>query len=197
MPRSLYFISVPGGDFSSIPVDVLEESLLEALRILLGNLFIKGGPPVDARGMGEQVPHRDLFLARALETRQVALHRSVQVEPLLVDQDHRRGGGGDHLGEARQVVDRVGRDRGRAGLVGLVAEGAAMEDLAVLADQHHPAREGLLCDVAVEQGVHLGEAGVVGRFLQLERPPRQRQAVAERVEPGRLTGSRPAVASSP
>ena len=101
--------------------------------------------------------HRDRLLAGPREAGQEALDGRVEVEPTLVDQDHRDRRRDDDLGQAGEVVDRVGRDGGRALVVGEMAERGQVGQLAASPDGDDRAREGAARDVAFEQTVDLGE----------------------------------------
>ena len=76
-------------------------------------LQVQRRPPVEPRGVGEQVGDGHLVLAAAAERGQERGDRLVEVQPALVHQDHRHGRGDDDLRQAGQVVERV-RPHGRA-----------------------------------------------------------------------------------
>ncbi len=147
-------------------------------------LLVERRPPVDARGVGQQVAHGDPVFGAAGEAGQEVPHRLVEVEPSLVDQDHRHGGGGDHLGQAGEVVDRVGGDRRRVRSVGEAAVGPQMGQSAPAPHRQHGARERPPLEEAGDDGVDLARpAGAQGRIPgagrgERHRPPRQLDAVA-------------------
>lgn len=61
-------------------------------------------------------------LATYHEAGQPFANRIVDVEFAALDKQHGHGGGGDYFGEAGHVVDRVGRNGGRGGLIREAAE---------------------------------------------------------------------------
>jgi hypothetical protein len=61
--------------------------------------------------VSEQVPNGDRVLPAARECREVGIHRSVEIEPPLVEEHHRRRRGTHDLRERCEIVDRlVGAD---------------------------------------------------------------------------------------
>ena len=105
---------------------------LEVRRLAL-DLLVERRPPQQPAGVREEVPHRDLLLGGAGERREEGVHAGVEVELPLVHQDHRQGRRDHDLGQAGEVVDRVGGDLGRARVVGEAAEGAQVDERPVAA----------------------------------------------------------------
>ena len=89
--------------------------------------------------MREEVPHRDPFLRGAGEGREEHVHTSVEVELPLVHEDHRQRRRHHDLGQAGEIVESVGRDLGRARVVGEPSEGAQVRERAITAQRQHPA----------------------------------------------------------
>jgi hypothetical protein len=154
-------------------------------------LQVEGSPPVHPRGVGQEVAYGDLLLAGPPKSRQDALQRSLQLESPFVHQDHRHGGRGDDLGEAGEVVEGVGRDRGSVLGPGVAPEGLQMDEGSLAPHGEDTAGEGTAGHEILQHGVHLGhrpgsEADLLGeRGLEGQAAPRKLDPVAPGSDPGK------------
>ncbi len=119
--------------------------------------------------------------------------RILQLERTLLVQHHRRDGR-DRLGHRVHPHDRV-VDPGEAVLAVAVARGGVVDELAVPADEHLPADQQAVVDVALEMTVDAAEAlgveAVFGRVgdvqvhrVSLSAPPPSYHARPRRAPPG-------------
>ena len=130
-----------------------------------------------------QVAHGDVALA-ALKFGQVGGDRIVEAELALLEQLHQRGRGGDYFGERRDVEDGVDGHGLALRNQRAVAVGLAMDDLAVVSDDQHRAR-----NQAVAHGCfdHRVERGRCGKGLLRRRCLREQHSDSE---PGQLHRAR-------
>ena len=90
--------------------------------------------------------------------------RCLQIEPALLMEQHRRGGGGRHLGEAGNIVDRRRRDRGRGLVVGKAAARPLKHNRATGEEAEGTAGKGARGDCLVQQTTGGGKAGLLRRI---------------------------------
>jgi hypothetical protein len=128
--------------------------------------------------VGEQVPDGNVLFAGSRKTRQVVPHRLVEVESSLIDQDHRHAGGGDHLGQAGEVVEGVGGDRRRVFGIGESAVGPQVREGASVPDCDDGSRERPPLEEAGEDAVDLlGAASAQRRLAGSGRGQRHRPSL--------------------
>jgi hypothetical protein len=108
--------------------------------------------------VGQEVAHRDGLLARSLKARQELLYGLIQVELLFIYEDHGHGRGGHHLGEAGEVIERVGGHRRRVRVIGEPAERVQVDQGAAMADRENAARTGASLLEAFEKAVDFVES---------------------------------------
>ncbi len=118
--------------------------------------------------MGEQLADGDVFLAVLREVRKVGGDGIVQPELSLLNQLHDRGRGGDALGERGDVEDRIDGHGFAGGLERPRAEGLAVDDAAVVADEYDSTGDEAAGDRLLHDRVDRGE-GAWGRFLCVMR----------------------------
>ena len=109
----------------------------------------------EAADVRQQVADRDAALAVALEARHVPRHRIVQPDATLFHQPHHGGRRRDHLGQRREVEDRIGGHRLGRGDDGALAVGLLEQDDVAPANQHDRARHLPGLDGLEDERVHL------------------------------------------
>jgi hypothetical protein len=106
----------------------------------------------------EQLAQRDPVLGATREFREKAAHLRLEVELALVHEHHRERRGHHDLGQAGEVVDRVGDD-GRGGrVVREPAESAQVNERALPTDRQHGPGERPRGDPVAHDRVHRVEA---------------------------------------
>ena len=97
---------------------IFERHVVDELLRFLGRVRVT--PQVAARrqptAMHQQLANGDFALEAARERGQVVFNLFVEIEPALVEQDHRGRRSPDHLGQRRKIVDAaIGIDTGTLG----------------------------------------------------------------------------------
>ena len=111
-----------------------------------GRLQIEVGR--EAGVVGEQFANGDVLLAVLRELGQLGGDRIVEANAALLHQLHDGRGGRDALGQRGEIEDRIDGHGLARGLERSIAERAAVDNVAVMADQEHGAG-----DVAVGHGL--------------------------------------------
>uniref|UniRef100_E6QKK2 Uncharacterized protein n=1 Tax=mine drainage metagenome TaxID=410659 RepID=E6QKK2_9ZZZZ len=118
--------------------------------------------------MGHQLADGDVLFAVAGKVWQVGGNGVVELDLAGVDELHHGGGGGDALGERSEIEDgieghwlAVGDGVGLcAGFERAVAEGLAVDDLAIVKDEDDGSGDGALGDGLLDDAVNIGKASV-------------------------------------
>ena len=112
--------------------------------------------------VGEQRAQRDVLLAAARlhaddEAREDIAESLIEVEPAAVDEQHRGGGGGQHLREAGEIENRLWLDGWRTGFIGEAADGVDCHRCAAMQDSPRGTGERALPDCLLQKGAGRGE----------------------------------------
>ena len=121
------------------------------------------------RVVREQLPHRDVFFSILRKLRQILRYRIVQPHLALFHQLHHSRSCNNHLGQRRQIKNRVQCHRLAPRLQCTLAVGLAIDHLPVMPDQQDSARNGPVMHRPLDDRVNRAHSRCGNRMLRVRR----------------------------